>query len=135
MKKKSLLFLLALVVMLALVSCQNSPTQSLHDGSYTAEVTLSGGTGRASVQSPAVLTVKDGAFTAELVWSSSKYDYMVIDGEKYLPTTLEPGSTFVIPVEALDLELNVTADTTAMSEPHEIDYTLRFDSSTLKEQK
>ena len=34
-------------------------------------------------------------------------------------------------VAALDTELAVTADTVAMSTPHEIDYTLTFDSATL----
>ena len=37
---------------------------SLADGSYTADVALAGGSGRASVQSPAELTVKDGKVTA-----------------------------------------------------------------------
>ena len=32
-----------------------------------------------------------------------------------------------------DAEMEVTADTVAMSEPHEIDYTLNFDSTTAKE--
>ena len=38
---------------------------------------------------------------------------------------------FEIPVAALDTALAVTADTVAMSTPHEIDYTLTFDSATL----
>ena len=33
--------------------------------------------------------------------------------------------------KALDTALAVTADTVAMSTPHEIDYTLTFDSATL----
>lgn len=115
-----------------LTSCGNAPTQTLADGVYTAEVTLEGGSGKASVQSPAYITVENGEMTAKIVWSSSKYDYMLVDGEKYLPVTLDPGSTFEIPVEALDVPQAVTADTTAMSEPHEIDYTLTFQSSTLE---
>lgn len=39
------------------------------------------------------------------------------------------------PVSVFDAEMEVTADTVAMSEPHEIDYTLNFDSSTVKESK
>ena len=54
------------------------------------------------------------------------------DGEKYLPTNTEGNSTFEIPVAALDTALNVTADTVAMSTPHEIEYTLTFDSASLK---
>ena len=101
------------------------------DGTYTCAVTLEGGSGRATVKSPAALTVADGALTATIVWSSPNYDYMLIDGEKYLPTNTEGNSTFVIPVAALDTALAVTADTVAMSTPHEIDYTLTFDSATL----
>ena len=101
------------------------------DGTYTCAVTLEGGSGRATVESPAALTVADGAMTATIVWSSPNYDYMLIDGEKYLPINTEGNSTFEIPVAALDTALAVTADTVAMSTPHEIDYTLTFDSATL----
>ncbi len=101
------------------------------DGSYTCAVTLEGGSGRATVESPAALTVADGTMTATIVWSSPNYDYMLIDGEKYLPVNTEGNSTFEIPVAALDTALAVTADTVAMSTPHEIDYTLTFDSATL----
>lgn len=102
------------------------------DGSYTCEVTLEGGSGRATVESPAALTVADGKMTATIVWSSPNYDYMIVDGEKYLPTNTEGNSTFEIPVSALDTALDVTADTVAMSTPHEIEYTLTFDSASLK---
>ena len=101
------------------------------DGSYTCAVTLEGGSGRATVESPATLTVADGAMTATVVWSSPNYDYMLIDGEKYLPINTEGNSTFEIPVAALDTALAVTADTVAMGTPHEIDYTLTFASATL----
>ena len=94
------------------------------DGSYTCEVTLEGGSGRATVDSPAALTVADGKMTATIVWSSPNYDYMIVDGEKYLPTNTEGNSTFEIPVSALGVPLSVVADTVAMSTPHEIEYTL-----------
>ena len=61
------------------------------DGTYTCEVTLEGGSGRATVESPAALTVADGKMTATIVWSSPNYDYMIVDGEKYLPTNTEAG--------------------------------------------
>lgn len=96
------------------------------DGSYTCEVTLEGGSGRATVDSPAALTVADGRMTATIVWSSPNYDYMIVDGEKYLPTNTEGNSTFEIPVSALGVPLSVVADTVAMSTPHEIEYTLTF---------
>ncbi len=96
------------------------------DGEYSVNVTLEGGSGRATVESPAALTVADGKMTAVILWSSPNYDYMIVDGEKYLPTNTEGNSTFEIPVSALGTPLTVTADTVAMSTPHEIEYTLTF---------
>ena len=96
------------------------------DGEYSVNVTLEGGSGRATVESPAALTVADGKMTAVIRWSSPNYDYMIVDGEKYLPTNTEGNSTFEIPVSALGTPLAVTADTVAMSTPHEIEYTLTF---------
>ena len=107
-------------------------TVDLEDGTYTAEVTLEGGSGRASIESPATLTVKDGKVTASIVWSSPNYDYMLVNDEKYLPVNTEGNSAFEIPVAAFDTALDVIADTVAMSKPHEIEYTLAFDSSTIK---
>ena len=101
------------------------------DGSYTIEVELGGGSGKSTVESPAALEVDGGAMTATIVWSSPNYDYMLVDGEKYLPVNTDGNSAFEIPVAALDTALAVTADTVAMSTPHEIDYTLTFDSATL----
>ena len=112
------------------------PTQSgPEDGSYTANVTLSGGSGRATVQSPAALRCTNGQFFATIVWSSPNFDYMKVNGTRYDPVSA-PGSNsaFEIPVAAFDQALPVIADTVAMSEPHEVEYTLTFDSSTLAKQ-
>ena len=111
---------------------QQADTAAPADGTYTCDVTLEGGSGRATVESPAALTVADGKMAATIVWSSPNYDYMIVDGEKYLPTNTEGNSTFEIPVSALDTALDVTADTVAMSTPHEIEYTLTFSSASLK---
>ena len=73
--------------------------------------------------------------TATIVWSSPNYDYMLVDGEKYLPTNTEGNSTFEIPVTALDTPLDVVGDTVAMSTPHEIEYTLTFAYASLIEAK
>ena len=104
---------------------------ALADGTYTAELTFAGGSGKAYIQSPCTLTVADGKAVATVVWSSSKYDYMIVDGERCDVLTTEPGSTFEIPVAAFDTDLTVIGDTTAMSTPHEIEYTLNFASATL----
>ena len=58
---------------------------------------------------------------------------MLVDGEKYLNEATEGNSTFTIPVTVFDWKMPVTADTTAMSTPHEIDYSLSFDSATITE--
>lgn len=111
------------------------PAETLpEDGTYTASVTLEGGSGRATVQSPAALRCEDGKFYATIVWSSPNFDYMKVNGEKYLQTSTEGNSTFEIPVAAFDRKLDVIADTVAMSEPHEVEYTLTFDSATLQRQ-
>ena len=102
------------------------------DGTYTCDVTLEGGSGRATVESPAALTVADGKMTATIVWSSPNYDYMIVDGTKYLPSSTEGGSVFEIPVSAFDEPVSVIGDTVAMSKPHEIEYTLTFRSDTLQ---
>ena len=98
------------------------------DGSYTVEAVLQGGSGKASVQSPARLTVENGAMTATVIWSSKNYDLMIVDGQEYTPTYENELSCFTIPVSALGTPLPVQAETTAMSQPHMIDYTLTFSS-------
>ena len=106
---------------------------NLKDGDYTAEVKMEGGSGKASVTSPAKFTVKDGEVTASVEWSSPYYDYMLIGDEKYEPVNEDGNSVFEIPVDGFDYPMEVVADTVAMSTPHEIEYTLQFDSASIKE--
>jgi len=105
---------------------------TVEDGTYTIELTMEGGSGRASIQSPAQLAIADGAATAILEWSSPNYDYMLVNGEKYLPVNTEGNSVFEVPVEALDAPLTMIGDTVAMSTPHEVEYTVTFHSETLE---
>ena len=105
----------------------------LEDGDYTADVKLEGGSGKATVTSPAEFTVKDGKVTASVEWSSPYYDYMLIGDDKYEPVNKDGNSVFEIPVDGFDYPMEVTADTVAMSTPHEIEYTLQFDSASIKE--
>lgn len=105
---------------------------TVEDGSYTIELTMEGGSGRASIQSPAQLAIADGAATAILEWSSPNYDYMLVNSEKYLPVNTEGNSVFEVPVEALDAPLTMIGDTVAMSTPHEVEYTVTFHSETLE---
>lgn len=105
--------------------------EALADGEYTVEAVLSGGTGKAKLLNPTALTVSEGKITATIVWSSSNYDYMIVNGDQYLPITTEGGSTFQIPVESLGVEIPVTADTVAMGTPHEIAYTILLQADTV----
>ena len=105
----------------------------LADGPYACDVALSGGSGKASVERQAFLLVRDGAVTAQITWSSANYDYMLVDGERYDAEIGNGHSVFTVPVAAFDRPLRVIADTTAMSQPYEIEYTLTFDSATLKQ--
>ena len=104
----------------------------LEDGSYTVAVRLEGGSGRASVETPAALRIEDGNAFAVITWGSSNYDYMKVDGEKLDLINTGGNSSFEIPVRVFDRKMPVIADTIAMSEPHEVEYTLVFDSTTIK---
>ena len=109
--------------------------QGPEDGNYTANVALSGGTGRASIQSPAKLRCTNGQFYATLQWSSPNFDYMKVNGTRYdLISAPGANSAFEIPVAAFDTPLPVIADTIAMSEPHEVEYAITFDSASLTKQ-
>lgn len=130
----SRLLLLPCLLLLLLSACGSTNTQTSSapaDGRYTIQVTLTGGTGRASVQSPAELVVSGDTMTATIVWSSPFYEYMLVNDVRFEPMQKEGNSTFCIPV-VLDTDMAVSASTAAMSQPHLIDYVLRFDASTLQ---
>lgn len=116
-------------------AAQNGPEAveiDLADGTYSIEVNMTGGSGRASVSSPTWLVVRDGRAYARLLWSSMYYDYMIVDDTTYLNETVDGGnSTFTIPITVMDDEIAVIADTTAMGDPVEIEYKLTFYSDTV----
>lgn len=122
-----LALMLAGSVSVAAAQKENGIETDLEDGEYSIQVDLEGGSGKASVSSPTLMLVKNGRMYAELQWSSSNYDYMIVDGEKFQNESEEGrNSVFTIPVTALDDKMEVIADTLAMGAPHEIDYTLTF---------
>ena len=116
-------------------AAQNGPEAveiDLPDGTYSIEVNMTGGSGRASVSSPTWLVVRGGRAYARLLWSSMYYDYMIVEDTTYLNETIDGGnSTFTIPITAMDTEIAVIADTTAMGDPVEIEYKLTFYSDTV----
>ena len=108
-------------------------TMDMEDGEYSIEVNMTGGSGRASISSPTLLIVREGKAYARLLWSSTYYDYMILDGDAYFYNLTEDGgpSSFEIPITALDEPIPVVADTTAMGDPVEIQYTLTFYAETV----
>ena len=94
-------------------------------------VEMSGGAGKASIESPATLLYRRGTNVARIVWSSPNYTYLSVEGVKYMPLNREGNSSFEIPIE-FDLDLPIKACTVAMSTPKEIEYDLRFDSASIQ---
>ena len=104
----------------------------LTDGEYAIDVTMTGGSGKATIQSPTLLTLNDGIAYASITWSSSNYDYMIVDGQKYLNESEEDAnSRFMIPIADLTQDVPVIADTLAMGTPHEFQYVLTFDPASI----
>lgn len=98
---------------------------ALADGTYTADgFSFEGGTGKTQITCES-LTVKDGKTYATIKFSSEKFTRVVVDSQEYLPTSNEGGSYFEIPV-ALNTDMVITATTIAMTEPHDIDYTIHI---------
>lgn len=127
MRKTMKLLTLAVVLLWLPLQCL-----ALSDGDYCVSLDLSGGSGKAAITTPAPLTVENGEATVELTWSSSSYDYMLVDGIRY-DNLSEPGrnSTFRIPITNWDTGMDVIADTTAMGKPVEIHYELFFYSDSV----
>ncbi len=111
---------------------QSSESTQLADGTYNIDLDFEGGSGKASISSPAKVTISEGNAVATVEWSSPNYDYMIVDEQKYTPVNTDGNSVFEIPI-TLDAPMQVTGDTVAMSKPHEIEYTLTFHSDTAEE--
>ncbi|MBQ9049647.1 MAG: ABC transporter substrate-binding protein [Lachnospiraceae bacterium] len=144
--------LLLFIWIMAAAGCTDQkPEQTVNseESQYCwATVILEGGSGKASVESPCPVLERSGELLAVITWSSSHYDFMVIDGEKILPVNTEGNSKFEVPLKSVarssdtsqmaslpeDCEMQVQADTTAMSTPHLVDYTLSFRFFKTKEE-
>lgn len=121
---------LILSVVLLCVCCVGCFQKEIADGTYSVDVALTGGTGRTSIEDSIVI-IENGNAVATIVWSSPFYEYMLIDDIRYEPIQESGNATFKIPI-IFDETMNVSASTAAMSAPHLIEYTLYFDSTTLK---
>ena len=92
------------------------------DGTYKPSFGYKGGSGRVTLSCSKVV-VKDGKATATIVFGSPNFTYMKVNGTKYYNQNKGGNSTFAIPVK-LNGTTSVAAETTAMSTPYEIEYTL-----------
>ncbi|MCR4903854.1 MAG: hypothetical protein K6A23_13415, partial [Butyrivibrio sp.] len=107
------------------VTGDSTAESAVKDGSYQCAITLTGGSGKATVNSPADVVVENGNIYVTLIWSSKNYDYMLVDGVKYNNEAPEgENSVFTVPVPGFGQSYTVIGDTTAMSTPHEIEYLL-----------
>ena len=112
------------------VSTQTKEAQTAglpQDGTYEpASFTAEGGTGKVQITCPEI-TIENGAAQALIEFSSPHYDWVKVDGAQYDPENADKedreNSVFRIPVR-LDEKMTISGLTTAMSEPHEIEYTI-----------
>ncbi|MBR2571895.1 MAG: hypothetical protein IKE30_07180 [Clostridia bacterium] len=114
--------------------CLKTPESlALSDGTYTCDVRLEGA-GRASLASPAVVTVQDGKCSARIVFSTSKIDYVIVDGQRFEPAGNENGAAFTVPVAVFDRKLPITVDSTAITPSVEVAYSMTFDAQSIAPQ-
>ena len=104
-----------------------APADKWEDGTYVPAVfTAQGGTGKVTITCPEVV-IKDKEAQALIVFSSPHYEWVEVNGTRYDPENAggkdREDSRFRIPA-VLDEEMTIRSLTTAMSEPHEIEYRL-----------
>lgn len=102
------------------------------EGVYSIELTMTGGSRLVSIWSPTLLTVHaDGKATLAVIWRNDRYDYMLVNGERFEAEIDNGRSTFEIPVESLFCPLTVVADYIGGSTPEETECTITFDPASL----
>ncbi len=123
---------LAAAIAFMLTGCgffSKNNTTEYSDGSYKCEVNLEGGSGRATITSPADVNIENGEKYLTVEWSSPNYDYMLKDAVRFENiASVGDNSRFVIPFDHFDESFEVVGDTTAMSTPHEVDYVITVSS-------
>lgn len=99
---------------------------TLSDGKYTPTgFTFSGGTGKVTIKCSKI-TVTDGKAYGTIVFGSIYYSKLKTGGEEYTSTVDNKAktSTFVVPVD-LNAEQEIVGTTNAMSETHDVTYTIK----------
>ena len=129
-KRAISLFAIVGMLLFTQLAWADAATPLPENGEYTVAAKLDGGSGRASVQSPANLKVENGKGTLTITMSSSTFDKLVYGGVEYKPTNTSGNSVFSFPISELG-DISLSMETVAMSEPHMIDYTLSLDASSI----
>lgn len=97
--------------------------KAVEDGEYLpSDFEFSGGSGRISIACTRVLVEGKEAY-ADIVFDSENYSNVNVGGKDYASEKGDGISIFTIPVE-LNREMQITGTTTAMSQPHDVDYTI-----------
>ena len=121
------------VAALSLPVCAYAETEEsgLKDGVYEMEITVEGISSNMSVKSPVGVTILNGKAKAVLEWDDKTYDYMIVDGKKYIMRqTIGDHSVFEIPVSAFDEPLTMIVNENGMSAPKEVEFTITFHTDT-----
>ncbi len=108
------------------VTSTNKNENVISEHNYFVDISFEGGTGKAYIKSPVEITDNNGKLSAKFVWSSSNYDYMIVNGQKYENENNGGESTFTVDIDNIDEPLTVIGDTVAMSVPHEIEYKITW---------
>jgi len=101
--------------------------KAVTDGTYDVTTNLAGGTGKLKIND-AKLNAADGKMSVTLVLSSKSYSKLKVSDVEYDNQNAGGNSTFTFPVSELDAPIAISGYTTAMSDPHWIDYTLTLSS-------
>lgn len=99
--------------------------RTLSDGTYAADgFQWSGGSGKLKGMECEGIQITGGQAVAEITILSGHYRYVKLDGKVYDPVyQTEEKSVFELPV-SLNQSMQIQAMTDAMSQPHEITYTI-----------
>lgn len=102
----------------------STDTSEFEDGVYIPDsFSWSGGTGRLKGISCRQITITDNQAAATVVFDSSSYDMLKVDGQEYEGIISGDTATFEIPVQ-LNVNNTIAGRTTRMSQPHWINYVI-----------
>ena len=118
MFKRFLALAMALALFCLGALAESAPAETAPDG-----FSFSGGSGRVTISCPAIWE-SEGRTMARIVFSSPNYPTLQSEGVAYAATHEGKTSIFEIPV-TLNQDMEVVGTTTAMSQPHDVTYTIR----------